>query len=161
MRTREMFRRLGVFAAVGGLALGAAACEDDPTGIEEGHGDPASVRLMLGGQEIASATNAAATGEIHLHPGEETDHIRVQFLDDDGDPITFDDDFYLQVEVGDETIAEFEQDNPGEFGGHAHGLVEGETTMEFWLMHGAVGGGHPDFRSWGIPVEVVDDSPGG
>lgn len=158
MRRNELFRNLGAFALASVVALGAAACEDDPTGPDDDHGDPASVRLMLGGVEIASATNTTASGEIHLHPDEETDHITVQFLDDDGDVIDFDDDFYLDVVVGNEAVAEFEQDTPGEFGGHAHGVAVGETTMIFRLMHGAVGSGHPDFSSAAIPVEVVDDA---
>lgn len=157
MGSKDMFRKIGLFTLVGTLAMGAAACEDDPTGPDD-HGEPASVRLMLGGQQIASATNAASTGEIHLHPGEETDHITVEFLDDDGDVIDFDADFYLEVDVANETIAEFEQDTPGEFGGHAHGVAVGETTMTFKLMHGAIGSGHSDFTAAPIAVEVVDDA---
>ena len=155
MRTREMFRSLGALGVAGALALGAAACEDDPSGPDEDHAEPVSVRLMLGGQEIASAINASSTGHIHLHPGEVTDHITVEFVDEGGDPIIFDEDFYLEVDVGNEAIAEFDQDTPGEFGGHAHGGVEGETTMTFKLMHGAVGTGHPDFTAWPIDVDVV------
>lgn len=155
MCTRDKLKRIGLFTVIGGLALGAAACGDDPTGPDDEHTDPESVRLMLGGQEIASATSSAATGEIHLHPGDETDHITVEFLDEDGDVVPLDDS-YLEVDVANEDIAEFEQDTPGEFGGHAHGLEEGETTMTFKFMHGSVGSGHSHFTSAPIPVEVVD-----
>jgi hypothetical protein len=51
------------------------------------------------------------------------------------------------VEVEDESIAEFEQDTPGEFGGHLHGLQVGSTTLTFFLMHGAVGSGHAATRA--------------
>ena len=158
MRTNDLFSKLGLFALSGALVLGSAACEDDPAGPDDDHAEPVSVRLMLGGQEIAGATSAASTGEIHLHPGEETDHITVQFLDADGDVVSLDDDFYLEVDVEDEAVAEFEQDTPGEFGGHAHGVAEGVTTMTFKLMHGVVGSGHSDFTPWPIDVEVVDDA---
>lgn len=143
MNTR-IVRRSGALALVAALALGAAACDDDPTGLDDDHGDPDQVVLLLNGVQIASATAinvGTTTGEIHLEPGEETNHIDVVFLDEEGDPITFDDDFYLEVEVGDEAIAEFEQDTPGEFGGHAHGKVEGETTLTLHL-------GHIDHRDW-------------
>jgi hypothetical protein len=159
MSRNRLFTKPAAFALAAALILGVAACEDDPTGLDDDHQDPASVRLVLGGQEIATATASNATGEIHLHPDEETDHITVEFLDADGDVIDFEDedDFYLEVGVGDPSVAEFEQDTPGEFGGHAHGLVVGQTTMTFRLMHGAVGNGHPDFQPVAIPVEVVDD----
>lgn len=156
----QTFRKLGVLALAGAATL--AACEDDPMEPEE-HGEPAAVRLMLNGAEIARAagTNVGtSTGHIHVHPGEETAHITVEFLDEDEDVITFDSDFYLEVAVTDESIAEFEQDTPGEFGGHAHGVAEGETTMVFRLMHGAVGSGHSDFDSAPIEVEVEDHEEG-
>ena len=134
MNTR-IVRRSGALALVAALALGSAACDDDPTGLDEEHGDPDQVVLLLNGVQIASAAAVnvgTTTGEVHLEPGEETNHIDVVFLDDD---------FYLEVEVGDETIAEFEQDTPGEFGGHAHGKAEGETTLTLHL-------GHIDHRDW-------------
>ena len=68
---------------------------------------------------------------------------------------------YLEVDVADEAVAEFEQDTPGEFGGHAHGVAVGVTTMTFKLMHGAVGSGHSDFTAAAIRVEVVDAGQGG
>lgn len=152
--TNIRFRNIGLsLAVIGSLAL--TACEDSPTEPEE-HGDPETVQLVLNGTTIASfsfATNTW-TGEMEVEVGEETDHIDVEFLDEDDDVITFDSDFYLEVDVADETIAEFEQDTPGEFGGHLHGVAEGETDVIFMLMHGAVGSGHADATTTAVHAHV-------
>jgi hypothetical protein len=58
------------------------------------------------------------------------------------------------VEIDNETIAEFEQDTPGEFGGHLHGVAAGETDAVFSLMHGTVGSGHADFVTTAVHVHV-------
>ncbi len=136
-------------------ALGVGAC-DDPVGEDHDHAEPTTVVILLGGQEIASATVTSATGEIHVAPGTETAHLTVEYRDEDGNEVHVDDgDFYLEVDIADESIADFEQDTPGEFGGHVHGLAEGETTATFKLMHGTVGSGHADFVPAGITVHVA------
>ena len=63
-------------------------------------------------------------------------------------------DYYLEVDVEDESIAEFEQDTPGEFGGHLHGGAEGDTEITFSLMHGTVGSGHADFVTEPLHIHV-------
>lgn len=147
--------RLFALLLVGGLA--SAGCGDDPTEPDgQDHSEPEGVRLVLNGQTIASFDHdtQAWTGEMDVAVGEETAHISVQFVDHDGDVLSFDADFYLEVDVEDETIAEFEQDTPGEFGGHLHGLAAGETDVVFKLMHGAVGSGHPDFVTTAVHAHV-------
>ena len=62
----------------------------------------------------------------------------------------------VEVDVEDESIAEFEQDTPGEFGGHLHGVAVGETDVVFKLMHGAVGSGHADFVTAAVHAHVED-----
>lgn len=136
----------------GAVALGA--CSDDPVGLED-HADPTGVELELNGVVIASyQAGSGWTGELEVLEGEETAHIEVRFVDEDGDPIELDDDVYLEVEIEDETVAEFEQDTPGEFGGHLHGVAAGETDAVFRLMHGAVGSGHADFETTAVHVHV-------
>jgi hypothetical protein len=142
MRIMRDRRPFAVLAIAGALTL--AACDDDPTGVDEHH-EPEGVQLVLNGVTVATYDAGAWTGGLEVNAGEETAHIDVQFLDDEGDPIALDDDVYLEVEVADETIAEFEQDTPGEFGGHLHGVSAGTTTVVFRLMHGAIGSGHADF----------------
>lgn len=151
MRTMHSFRN-GAFALAAAVAFGA--CSDDPVGVED-HADPTGVELELNGVVIASyQAGAGWTGELEVLEGQETAHIDVRFVDEDGDPIVLDDDVYLEVAIEDETIAEFEQDTPGEFGGHLHGVAQGETDAVFRLMHGAVGSGHADFETTSVHVHV-------
>ncbi|MDX1493425.1 MAG: hypothetical protein R3253_05160 [Longimicrobiales bacterium] len=140
------------------VALGVAACGDDIAGLDEDHPEAASVQLVMNAQVIATfdfATNSW-TGEMEVAAGAETPHIAVNFLDEGGAVIDFesDPDTYLAVEVEDESIAEFEQDTPGEFGGHLHGVAAGETDVTFMLMHGAVGSGHADLVTAAVHAHV-------
>ena len=148
------YRRAVLALSIAG-AVGLAACEDDPVGLDE-HGEAAGVNLVMNAQTIASfsfETNSW-TGEMDVDVGTETPHIDVDFVDEDGDVIVFDSDFYLEVSVEDENIAEFEQDTPGEFGGHLHGVAVGETDVIFMLMHGAVGSGHVDLETTAVHAHV-------
>jgi hypothetical protein len=140
-------------ALAGAVALGA--CGDDPVGLDDDHSEPAGVELVLNGAIIASyEAGSGWTGELEVGVGEETAHIDVRFVAEDGDEIPIDEDLYLEVEIDNETIAEFEQDTPGEFGGHLHGVAAGETDAVFSLMHGTVGSGHADFVTTAVHVHV-------
>ena len=140
-----------------------SACGDSATEPDDDHddhgGEVEGVTLTLSGQTVASydGDDGAWTGELEVEPGEETAHISVQFVDHDGNAVRLDSDFYLQVDVANESVAEFEQDTPGEFGGHLHGGMEGDTEITFSLMHGAVGSGHADFVTAPLHVHVHDD----
>ena len=152
MRTSH-YRQSFTALALGTLAF--AACSSDPTGIDD-HSEPEGVELVMNGTVIAAYEGDPPTwtGEMEVDAGTETLHISVYFLDHDGDRITFDADYYLEVEVGDESIAEFEQDTPGEFGGRLHGLAQGVTDVVFSLMHGAIGSGHSDFATQAVVARV-------
>ena len=144
------------FALLTAGILALSACES-ATEPEEDHADEVEgVILVLSGQTIASydGHEGAWTGELEVEPGEETAHITVRFVDHDMEAVQLDDDFYLEVEVEDESIAEFEQDTPGEFGGHLHGGAEGDTEIVFRLMHGNVGSGHADFVTEPLHIHV-------
>ncbi len=153
MKKSKYYNVLAAVAVV--FALAAAGCTESPTEHEE-HAEPEGVELVMGGQVIASydGDTQSWTGEMEVDEGEETPHIAVRFVDHDGDPIPIDDELYLEVEVEDESIAEFEQDTPGEFGGHLHGVSEGETDVTFRLMHGTVGSGHADFVTTPVHAHV-------
>jgi hypothetical protein len=143
-------------ALMGALALGA--CDDDGTGVEDDHGeDVEGVVLTLNGAELARYDGDSGTwsNAVSIEEGDETAHIDVDFVDDAGNPVALDPDTYLEGTVDDETIAEFEQDIPGEFGGHIKGATAGTTLMEFSLMHGAVGSGHADFITNDLTVTVT------
>ncbi|MDE2652206.1 MAG: hypothetical protein OXI71_00180 [Gemmatimonadota bacterium] len=149
------------FAVLAAFGLVLAAC-DSSTDPEEEHYEPEGVELVMGGQVIASydGDTQSWTGELEVDVGEETPHISVRFVDRDGDAIPLGDDTYLEVEIEDESIAEFEQDTPGEFGGHLHGHMEGDTDVTFMLMHGAVGSGHADFVTRPVHAHVHDHDHG-
>lgn len=147
------FNRTGWFTAAVAGTMVVAACGDDPIAPDE-HAEAEGVMLRLNGVTIATYDEGAWTGELEVTVGTETAHIDVIFMDHDGNAIPIDDDLYLEVVIGNEAIAEFEQDTPGEFGGHLHGVAVGETTAVFRLMHGAVGTGHPDFETSAVHVHV-------
>jgi|GEM_PF-573346 hypothetical protein len=144
------------------VPMALLAC-DDATGIDDDHDDHGEevegVEIILSGTVIASydGDTQSWTGELEVDEGEETAHMQVRFVDHDGDPVVLDSDNYLEVEVENEAIAEFEQDTPGEFGGHLHGVSEGETDVIFKLMHGTVGSGHADFVTTGVHAHVGHD----
>jgi len=137
-----------------------SACGDSTTEPEEDHEDHAGevegVVLSLSGQTFASYDGETGrwTGEMEVEAGEETSHIAVVFVDHNQQMVALDADYYLQVDVADESIAEFEQDTPGEFGGHLHGVAAGETEVTFSLMHGAIGSGHADFVTAPVHAHV-------
>lgn len=146
-------------AVLASLAF-VAACSDDPVAPDDDHAEAEGVQLILNGETIASYDGDSQTwnGEMEVEVGQETAHIAVRFVDHDGDAIPLEDNLYLEVEVEDESIAEFEQDEPGEFGGHLHGESVGETDVTFRLMHGAVGSGHADFETTPVHAHVVEAS---
>jgi len=114
-------------------ALALAACGTEP---DDDHPEPVKVDLVISGQVIASyvASTGAWDGELEVDEGEETAHISVRFIEEDG-TVVGGEGVAMKVEVEDESIAEFEQDKPGEFGGHLHGKSEGETDVTFTLLH--------------------------
>jgi hypothetical protein len=151
----SFFNKKGWFTAAMAGTLVLAACSDDPTGLDE-HSEPEGVVLTLSGATIATYDGDTGmwTGELNVTVGTETAHIDVDFVDHDGHPIPIDADLYLEVVIADPTIADFEQDTPGEFGGHLHGDLVGMTTAVFQLMHGTVGSGHADFVTAPVTVNV-------
>lgn len=137
-------------------AVSVAACGDDPTGVDD-HAEPEGIVLRLSGQVVASydGDSGSWTGELTVRAGQETAHFDVVFVDHDGDPVELEDDTYLEVDIANEAVAGWEQDTPGEFGGHLHGEAVGNTTAVFKLMHGSVGSGHADFVSAPVTVRVT------
>lgn len=141
-----------VLSACGGSTTEPDDHDDDDDHAEEVEG----VVLSLSGQTLASYDHedGAWTGELGVEPGEQTGRIAVQFVDHDGDAVELDEDFYLEVDVADESIAVFQQDAPGAFGGQLRGVAEGDTEITFSLAHGAVGSGHADFVTAPLHLSV-------
>ncbi len=140
-----------------GTIVLAACGQDSATEPDDDHAEEVEgVQLIMGGQTTAryNGDDGTWTGELVVAPGQESDRIDVRFVDHAGAAVMLDDDVYLEVEIADESIAEFEQNTPGEFGGHLQGYAEGETEAVFMLMHGAVGAGHADFVTAPLHVQV-------
>ncbi len=137
-----------------------AACGDSAMEPDEDHdehaGEVEGVTLSLGGQTLASydGHDGEWTGELGVQAGQTTGSISVQFVDDHGEAVAFDDDFHLRVDVADASIAAFEQGTPGAFEGILRGVAAGNTTVTFSLVHGEVGTGHADFVTEPLAVRV-------
>jgi hypothetical protein len=146
-------RSMGIVLA--GLAL-LGACSSDPVFLDEHGEEIEGVELVLNGEVLASydGDERAWTGELTVDQGQETGLIEVRFTDHHGDEVALEDDVYLEVEIEEETIAEFIQDTPGAFEARLRGLLAGETTAVVRLMHGAVGSGHPDLEATELPIRV-------
>jgi hypothetical protein len=151
MRANIARIRNGVLTVLA-LGVGLSACDDETTGIEDDHFEPVSVQLVMGGQVLATAGSVGGPvqGELTVVVGQETPHIDVRFLDESGNVTEPDNDVSLAVVVDDPTVASFEQDTPGEFGGHLHGESVGQTTLIFSVIHGD----HADWISAEVPAVV-------
>lgn len=130
-----------------------SACTNSTGSEEEEHSDPEGFRLKMNGATLVEQLpGGSLTGEIELAPGEESDLITIQFLDDDGDEFQPDKPEYsLGYEFEDEGIAEFEQHTEdGKWSFHIHAEAAGITDLHLKLMHN----GHSDFTTLDIHVHV-------
>lgn len=159
--------RLPLTLLTAGL-LAISACDSsttEPDDDDDDHGEEVEgVVLTLSGETIASydGEDGAWDAELEVEPGEETAVITVQFVDHEGHAVTLDDDFHLQVEMEDSSVAAFAQSTPGGYAGKLQGVAEGDTEVTFSLMHGAVGSGHADFVTAPLHVHVHEhEHPGG
>lgn len=150
-------RRPWLTPAICALALAAGACSDSTGPDDDGHTEPAGLAAELGGETVASVNTAReVTGGFTIAAGDETDHIHVHFIDEDGEEIDIDEsEYYLAIEVDDEDVVEVEQHVPGEFELHLIGVAAGTTNVRFKLMHGQYPDGHSDYTSPNIPVTVT------
>lgn len=144
-------------------ALALAACGDNPVEPGEDHFNPVGMRVVIDGQTVVTVDQGQVTGSITVEEGDEVD-IVVEFIDDDGDVIVAPvDEYYLAVDIDDETIAHFQR--VGQFDGHIEGEGEGATTARFMLIHGDPADdhghddddddGHADYTSPFITITVT------
>ena len=145
----------GKALALAAMVLVLGACSETMEPVDD-HPEAEGVQLIMGGNVIASYDGDTQmwTGELEVDAGEETPRIMVVFVDHEGNPVELEEDTYLEVDIGDIAIAEFEQATPGEFGGSLRGHMGGETDVSFKLMHGSVGSGHPDFVTQPVRAQV-------
>ncbi|MGB0347512.1 MAG: hypothetical protein ACPGGA_08505 [Balneolaceae bacterium] len=152
MKKSTILNNLFLFSVLGLFVL--SACSNSTSSSEEEHSDPEGFRLTMNGQTLIEQLpgSSTITGEIELEPGQETDLITIQFLDDDGDEFQPDEPEYsLGYEFEDAGIAEFEQhEEDGKWSFHIHAEAAGITDMRLKLMHN----GHSDFTTLDIHVHV-------
>lgn len=155
MDRRHIRARGSAAALAGALAVGLAACAPDPTDFHSEE-EVDRIELISGGATLATweAESDAWTGTLTVGAGSQTGLIEVVLFDHDGEELVFDADHYLEVAVGDESIATFEQDGPGSFTGRLRGLQAGATTVTLHLMHGAHPSGHPEEETSALAVTV-------
>ena len=125
---------------------------------EEEH-DEAVGLIVRGGTEIVRVESGQVTGEIEVGHGLKTVLLSVRFIAEDGDLFTpdEDDDYALDWEITDESIAEVEhQAEDSAWAFRIIGLAEGQTTIRIKINYG----GHADFVSPEIEIHVEESGPG-
>lgn len=160
-----MKSRFGIPGLALVAAFGLAGCDNpvDPGhDHDHDHDEPETVHVIIDGEAVASAgwREGTVEGAIELVAGQSSPHVQIVFHDDHDHEFHIDDDYWLAVEVEDESIATFEVAEQGAFSGVFQGIAPGETGVRFSLMHGAHGHGHPDFVSRWVPVIVDEASTG-
>lgn len=138
------------------LVAALGAC-DNPVEHDDDHEEATGVVVTdLAGVTLATYTPGSWTvvggDALHLHPGEELG-VKIFFLAEDGDRFQLPHtgaDHTLRVQIANESVVEY----------HAHGdhgdfdaIAVGETTAKIQLYHG----GHADFETTGLTIEVADD----
>ncbi|HUF28034.1 MAG TPA: hypothetical protein VMM18_13755 [Gemmatimonadaceae bacterium] len=148
-------RRAAAVTALAAATLGGAAACTNP--VSGGHDArrTGGVAIYLGGTEVARSQGTTVTGALPtVAVGEQSELLTIVFVDGGGDPLDFSgsSDLYVRARSADPGIAGFEVTG---YDGRVVGEGEGATTIQFDLMHGTPpSGGHADFTSRPIPVEV-------
>lgn len=133
------------------------ACGDNPAGgNDEKHTEPERLELVHDGQVIFEYTyDEGVTEHTHLHfrVGEEYP-FEVHFLDEDGDHIHDEDlgeAYSLGWNIEDDNILAIEQhEKDGKWSFHLIGIAQGESKVQFRLMHGD---DHADFQTFPVTSE--------
>lgn len=136
-----------------------AGCEDnDPLTPEEEHLDAIGMVLFDSGIEFARILRGVTEDTLIISEGGMTSHLDVKFIDDNENIIDAPDTEHhtLSWEFENPEIADIWQHEgeEGSFEIHLQGLKEGETKIEFFVMHE----GHADYRSGEIPIKVTHAS---
>ena len=131
--------------------------DDNPVDSEHEEEPAEAIGLIVrdSGTEIVRVESGQMTGEIEVGPGEETALLTVRFIDEGGYLFTPDenDDYALDWEIADESIAEVEHHaEDGAWGFRILGLAAGQTTIRLKINYGD----HTDFVSPEIEIHVSE-----
>lgn len=149
-------KRFSVFALCMSTILIFSSCDNStgPDDDEHEHTDPEGLELIHDGEVIIRYLDGEVTEleHLHYHAGEEY-HFDVEFLDHDGDHIhaeDFEDSYSLGWDIEDGTVLEIEQhEEDDRWSFHLVALTEGETKVQFMLMHID----HSDFSTFPVTDE--------
>lgn len=147
-------RKLAISLSIVILTVFSIGCEDDPVTPQEEHLEAIGMVFYQSGIEIARILRGETSDTLTAPEGGLSDHTEVNFFDEDEniiDPPEMEH-TTLSWEIDDETVVDVwqHQGEEGEFEFHLQGLEEGETMIEFFVMHED----HSDYRSGKIPVRV-------
>ncbi|MBZ0183282.1 MAG: hypothetical protein K8F60_12570 [Melioribacteraceae bacterium] len=149
-----LFKRFVIAFTILISALFVTSCDktDDPVSTQEEHFEAIGMVFRTSGIEAARILRGITTDTLKGPEGAIGDALDITFINEDENEIAPPSEPKLAWEIDDPTIFEVWQ-HPGEEGGyefHVKGLKEGETKIEFFIMHE----GHSDFRSGKIPVKI-------
>jgi hypothetical protein len=149
--SKQIFNLITVLTAL--VILGAACSEDNPTPLNEDHFEAVGLKLRQNGVDIVTVANGQVSGEIEAIEGLTTTLISVRFIDEDGDEgIPQGDEFGLNLNINDESIATIVQHAGEDWSFHVKGEAHGEASLTVSLLHGD----HADFESPPIPIHVAE-----
>ncbi len=159
MKTNYLFDKVKYILYILSLALIITACSDDDDPLTESpdHFGAIGMQFSNSGIEVARIIRGETSDTLEAPLGELSDHFEIMFYNEEEQLVDPPEggEHTLGWEVADETKLEVWQ-HEGEEGGfefHLRGLAEGETTIEFFVVHE----GHNDFRSNPIPVKIHHD----
>ncbi len=137
------------------LALVMAGCRSATS--PERHVRPSGVVATANGAEVVRVEGTTVTGSFAVAEGGQTDLLTFTFLDAQGNIITQEADYHLELRFDIGTVASFQpQGSPYTFQGRIHGLQAGATTVQIRFMHGPPGhvATHAEYTSQSIPLQV-------
>lgn len=133
------------------------SCADNPAGghDEEEHADPDGLVLVYDGEVIYEYAGGELNEHTHRHYLVGQEYLfEVHFLDRDGEYIHDDDldeAYHLDWTIENEDILSIRQHQDDErWNFRLEGIVEGESKVQFRLMHGDE---HADFETFPVSAE--------
>lgn len=142
------------------FSLLTTSCEKDPVAAKE-HFEPAGFIIKDGTKavfmrifegKIDTTYNKEFIFEYDKLVGGETDKFEVEFINEDGKVVEgpTDNDYRLELDFADKTIAEKEVHEGEKWSFHIKALKKGETTFEIKVFHLD----HSDFRTPNIKLNI-------
>ena len=108
----------------------------------EEHLEPVGFVLKMNGTDHVKQENGTVTGSFTLTNSNESDHVNIYYIDEDGDefqPHT-DEGYSLATEFANSDMIEFESEGDWDL---LHPKAVGTATMTLKLMHGGHSISHP------------------